>query len=166
MNPVALGTWEDAAREAHEAMEAAYPQWFLDNLRRLPAGEGGDVEPAIRYLEHDPWAFRSGYFKTQVLKALRHLPLTAEQEERLRAVVLHVIDDDHRRQEMRDVGRLAAYVETPALRRAVWQRIDAGDRGQAVRAIAVAQPGRTAPDARRSVARASGVRGTAAGDGR
>ena len=43
---------------------------------------------AVRYLESNPWYFRSGYHKAEMLKLLRRYPLTEDQCARMRKVIL------------------------------------------------------------------------------
>lgn len=64
---------------------------------------------AVRFLEADPWYFRSGYHKAEILKLLQRHPLTDDQSVRLRKVIL----DRVRGRSIRDIrayGRLASKV--------------------------------------------------------
>ena len=73
------------------------------------------IEIAIQFLEVDPYFFRSGYIKTDLLRRLKRAPLTKSQQQRLRNVILARISGPDRR-ELRDYCRLAAALATPAFR--------------------------------------------------
>ncbi len=83
---------------------------------------------AIEFLNADPWFFRSGYVKAKLIRMLTRLPLTTEQLDRLRSVVLNVVD---RRggQEFRAYCRLARRVDAPDLRANLQLRLSHSDKG-------------------------------------
>jgi hypothetical protein len=130
----AVDRWHEAAREAHEAVGLLYSEAFEANLERLRTGDPVAVEPAITFLEVDPWCFRSGYAKETILRFLPRAPLTEEQAERLRVVVLHAVDVGDRR-EFRGYGRLARHVVDDALRFELLSRMRSADPGRARRAL-------------------------------
>ena len=94
-------------------------------LRKL-----GGVEGAIRYLEKDEWTFGSGYAKADLIRLLRKLDLKPAQAERLRRVVLAVVDGRDRR-EFRHYCRLACKLDSPRLREELTRRLE--DENEAVR---------------------------------
>jgi hypothetical protein len=94
----AWARWEDAAREWHEAMALLYPKEFWDGLERLRTGDRTAIEPAITFLEVDPWCFRSGYAKETILRFLKRADLSDEQAGRLRTVNLNAVDIGDRRE--------------------------------------------------------------------
>jgi hypothetical protein len=112
---------------AYEAIEKAYPHGFWEDYERLRAGDAAFVEAGIRFLEADPWFFRSGYIKENLTRWLKRLPLTPDQEERLRGAVLNIVDHPDGRREVRYYGRLAARVANPALVSALEERASSGN---------------------------------------
>lgn len=148
----AWARWEEAAREWKEAMALLYPKAFWDGLERLRTGDTTAVEPAIVFLEVDPWCFRSGYTKEKILHRLKRVDLSDEQATRLRVVVLHAVDGRDRR-EFRGYSKLARHVVDDGLRVALLGRLRAADPGQARRALWVldALGGPLGPDDRATV---------------
>ena len=109
----------EAARLAHEAVNRAFREHvrerepdryaaLLADFRAktaaalpstdgafMPGLAGGHVrfvEAAIAFLEADPWFFRSGYEKQNIIRHLKRAQLSAAQRERLARVVLAAID--------------------------------------------------------------------------
>lgn len=124
----------DAARELFMyTLERAYPAGFWEEMGELQAGKAMDLEKYLAFLEADPFFFRSGYAKSEVIRGLKRAALTAEQMSRLRNVVLSVIDKGFRR-EFRDYCRLARRVQNAEWLREVEARLLAEDEGRAVRA--------------------------------
>jgi hypothetical protein len=126
--------WEDAAREWHEAMALLYPKEFWDGIERLRRGDAAAIEPAITFLEVDPWCFRSGYAKETILRFLKRADLSVEQSARLRAVILAAVDVGDRR-EFRGHSKLARHVVDDGLRMALLERLRSSDPGRARRAL-------------------------------
>jgi hypothetical protein len=93
----------------------------------------GGVESVITFLEKDPWTFGSGYAKADMIRLLRKLDLTPKQEERLRKVLLTVVDKRDRR-EFRHYCRLACKLDSPELRRELTRRLRSTDEGVSRRA--------------------------------
>jgi len=79
---------------------------------RIRAGDQEFVEMAISFLEADPYFDCSGYYKSNLVRYLKFVAFTPSQEERLRKLVLRVIDDygPYRGQH---VCRVAASVQSP-----------------------------------------------------
>jgi hypothetical protein len=130
----AWARWEDAAREWHEAMALLYSTEFWDSVERLQNGDRSAIDPAITFLEVDPWVFRSGYAKETILRFLKRADLNGEQAARLRQVVLAAVDAGDRR-EFRGYCRLACRVVDDDLRIALLERLRSSDRGRARRAL-------------------------------
>ena len=145
----AWARWENAAREWHEAMALLYPDEFWESIERLRNGDRDAIEPAITFLEVDPWAFRSGYAKETILRFLKRADLDDEQAARLRKVIVAVVDAGDRR-EFRGYCRLARRVADDGLRLALLERLRSSDRGRARRALWVLDPlgGPLSPDDR------------------
>lgn len=130
----AWARWEDAAREWHEAMALLYPKEFWDGLERLRTGDPTAIDPAITFLEVDPWRFRSGYAKETILRYLKRADLGDEQTARLRAVILNAVDVGDRR-EFRGYCKLARHIVDDGLRVALLERLRSSNPGQARRAL-------------------------------
>ena len=125
---------ERTAARRHEAEQAMYPPETGEAIARLRKGSRDDVEWALTFLEADPWCFRSGYLKEQLLRHLPRLELTTEERDRLIAVLMRHIDAGDRR-EFRSTCRAARRLDGPDIRAAVRQRLLAGDRGVQRRAL-------------------------------
>jgi hypothetical protein len=107
------------------ALGAAYPPGFWEMLDRLRIGETPATEPGITFLEADPWFFRSGYAKQRLLRLLAgQAYIAAADRQRLRAVILAVVDGRSRR-EFRFYCRLARRVASPELRGALAEKLAA-----------------------------------------
>jgi hypothetical protein len=94
-------------------------------LRKL-----GGVDSAIEFLEKDEWTFGSGYAKADLVRLLRKLDLKPVQAERLRRVVLAVVDGRDRR-EFRHYCQLACKLDSPRLREELMRRLE--DENEVVR---------------------------------
>lgn len=162
----------DAARLAHEAVNAAFLAYMrerdpdryaelLANFRTktaaaLPSSAPDFmpglanahvrfIEAAIAFLEADPWFFRSGYEKQNIIRHLKRAPLTEEQRMRAARVVLAAIDghaagvpEGRDRVEFRHFGRLACGIWSDFLDEEVARRMQSDDRGVRRRAAWVA----------------------------
>jgi hypothetical protein len=99
--------WAEACERFHSSYDGlAFPGGLEQELNLLKRGDPEAVEMAVRYLEADPWFFRSGYIKEELLQALRRIDLTDDQSERLRSVILERITKGSGR-EFRRYCRLA-----------------------------------------------------------
>jgi hypothetical protein len=135
----ATAAWQAAIARFEAAAAAAYPPDFETIYGRLREGNPAAIESAIEFLGADPWFVRSGYIKAKLVRLLKRLPLKPDQVERLRAVVVNVVDGRHRR-EFGDYCRLARCVDGPELRQALESRVvhpDEGVRGRAGWALQV-----------------------------
>jgi hypothetical protein len=104
----------------HELMDGLYAP-VLDAMRRLRRGDRSGLETLVRFLEADVYCFRSGYTKAAVIHRITQVDLDESTKERLRGVVLEVVDG-HDRTEFRKYIRLARYVDSPDLRAALRER--------------------------------------------
>src|SRR5262245_16972081 len=64
----------------HERDKRYYAQldidaWVVDLCRRLAGAEPGSIEEALRFLERDPYFFRSGYARERVARRLARIEL-------------------------------------------------------------------------------------------
>ena len=105
--------WEEATRIFHAAYDKlAFPGGLQREFELLGVGDATAVEMAIQFLEANPWYFRSGYHKADILKTLRKQQLSDDQCDRMRRVILErVLDRPFR--EMRAYARFAPRVSTP-----------------------------------------------------
>lgn len=107
--------WRDACAQFHREYNAlAFPGGLDEGLARVRAHDPEAIELAIQFLELDPYFFRSGYIKAELLRRLKRAPLTKSQQQRLRNVILARLSGPDRR-ELRDYCRLAAALVTPGL---------------------------------------------------
>jgi hypothetical protein len=112
-SPEHAAAWQEAARAFHTAYDRlAFPGGLIREFELLKAGDITAIEMAIQFLEANPWFFRSGYYKADILKALRRYPLNDEQCTRMRKVILERVRDRPVR-EMRAYARFAPKVNTP-----------------------------------------------------
>jgi len=62
-----------AAGWFHEMFWAMYPPAFWRSLDAVKSGDRAGLEPILRFLEADPWCFRSGYVKADLIRAVIRL---------------------------------------------------------------------------------------------
>ncbi len=109
-SPEATAAWREAARAFHANYDRlAFPGGLAREFERLRNGDPEAIELAVRYLEANPWYFRSGYHKAEMLKFLKRNPLSEGQCARLRKVILDRVRGNPVR-EMRAYCRLAPRV--------------------------------------------------------
>ncbi|HIN63598.1 MAG TPA: tetratricopeptide repeat protein, partial [Candidatus Obscuribacterales bacterium] len=120
--------WKQAAALFHRTLDEAYPDQFWESFESLQRGESLHLDAAITFLEIDPWFFRSGYIKADLLRIICRLTLSATDAQRLRSVVLAAIDFRDRR-EFRWFCKLARRVTTKEFKTEVENRIQVEDKG-------------------------------------
>lgn len=101
--------WEDSAARFKELVQQFYAplETALSSVRR---GKPPAVDAALDFLESDPWCFRSGYMKADLMHALANAPwLGAQARQRAQRVVLHRLLEPEPRL-ARHAARLAAAV--------------------------------------------------------
>src|SRR5438045_3820199 len=87
-SPEHTAAWREAARVFHAAYDKlAFPGGISREFELLRVGDVTAIEMAIRFLEANPWFFRSGYHKADILKMLRKHPLSDEQCVRMRKLI-------------------------------------------------------------------------------
>ena len=126
--------WHEATVEFRAALEQMYPESFWRDTRALAAGDTHAVEPALAFLEADPWCFRSGYVKAELMRYLSRVALTVPQQKRSQQILLHLVDVGDRR-EFSYACRLARANSSDPLRGELKQRLDSPDRGVRRRAL-------------------------------
>jgi hypothetical protein len=115
--------WTTAAGWAHEMAAAMYPPLFWRALEAVRASDRSGLEPIIRFLEADPWCFRSGYVKENLIPPLIRMDLEEGDKARLRAVVLNFVDCPKPRRELRSYIHLARAVANAELEEALMARL-------------------------------------------
>lgn len=131
--------WIEACRSFHASFDPlAFPGGLDRELTLLKTGDQEAVEMAIRFLEADPWFFRSGYIKEELLRRLCHADLANAQKDRLRVVIFARIDNGAGR-EFRKYAQLARTLYTLDFYETVHQRSESSDRQVASRARLVLQ---------------------------
>jgi hypothetical protein len=110
-----------------ETWSAVFTDGFRAALTGLKAGDPAGIEYAVRFLEADPWCFRSGYTKARLIPAIARFELDESMRQRLARVVLAVVDDPRRRREIREYGTLARVAATANLRAQLEERAAATD---------------------------------------
>ncbi len=179
-----IETWRirgDAARLAHETVNRAFREhvrerdpdrytallqdFWTKTAAALPSSDAAFmpglanghvrfVETGIAFLEADPWFFRSGYEKQNIIRHLKRAPLNQAQRQRLARVVpearkrrvLAAIDghaggvpENRDRVEFRHFGRLACGVWSDFLDEEVARPMQSPDPGIRRRATWVAE---------------------------
>ena len=111
--------WEKAVRDWKEFSGFGYPEmkfYFFENqtfLAALSAGNADAKESAIKFLEFDPYYYRSGYIKSKLLVRLKHIKLTASEIKRLQKVVCNAILSPLPKSEFKYYARLLKNIGTP-----------------------------------------------------
>lgn len=118
--------WEQTAQLFHRALDEVYTDEFDANRRNLRHGDPKALEPAVQFLEIDPWCFRSGYFKQDLIRHILRYQLDELYQARLTKVVLNAIDSRDRR-EFRYYCRLAKKVQSAPLKREIEKRMSSAD---------------------------------------
>jgi hypothetical protein len=126
-DPESHDDWSARLGWFEETWSAVFTDAFRAAVAALKAGNSGGLEYGIRFLEADPWCFRSGYFKARLIPAIARFDLDASMRRRLARVVLAVVDDPRRRREIRVYGTLARVAATPDLRGQLQERATAAD---------------------------------------
>lgn len=112
-SPAKKTAWQKACEDFHGSYDKlAFPGGLAREFDLLDQLDPTAIEMALRFLEANPWFFRSGYHKQELLSRFRALPLNQDQLARLRAVILARINGCPVR-EMRAYCRLAPRVNTP-----------------------------------------------------
>ena len=114
--------WEKAVRDWKEFSGfgwSASKFYFFENqtfLAALSAGDADAKESAIKFLEFDPYYYRSGYIKSKLLVRLKQLKLTASEIKRLQKVVCNAILSPLPKSEFKYYAGLLKNIGTPEFR--------------------------------------------------
>jgi len=126
--------WRLTAALWHQAQDDFYTDEFEENFRNLQRRDPKALEPAVRFLEIDPWCFRSGYIKQDLIRHILRYQLNELYQARLAKVVLNAIDYRDRR-EFRYYCRLAKKVQSPQLKQEIEKRVSSQDAAVRRRAL-------------------------------
>lgn len=105
---------KEAAKVLWLALAGLYSPDLDEIVERLRNGDPTAVEPAVVFLEADPWCFRSGYLKERLMRYLSRMSLPEAAQERLRDVITTAVGRGPRR-ELPMTRRLARAVASQQL---------------------------------------------------
>ena len=114
--------WEKAVKDWKEFSGFGYPEtkfYFFENqtfLTALSSGENDAKEYAIKFLESDPYYYRSGYIKSKLLVRLKNIKLTAYEIKRLQKVICNAIVSRQPKCEFKYYAGLLKNIGTPEFR--------------------------------------------------
>ena len=114
--------WEKAVKDWKEFSGFGYPEikfYFFESrdfLSALASGDADAKESAIKFLEFDPYYYRSGYIKSKLLVRLKNIKLSASEVTRLQKVICNAIVSQQPKSEFKYYARLQKNVGTPEFR--------------------------------------------------
>ena len=121
-----IARWENSVRawKAYSGFGENTKFYFFESrdfLSALASGDADAKESAIKFLEFDPYYYRSGYIKSKLLVHLKHLKLNASEIKRLQKVVCNAILSPLPKSEFKYYAGLLKNIGTPEFR----QKLDA-----------------------------------------
>ena len=116
-----IARWENAVRVWKEYSGFGEDTKFYffesrDFLSALASGDADAKESSIRFLEFDPYYYRSGYIKSKLLVRLKNIKLSASEVKRLQKVICNAIVSQQPKSEFKYYARLLKNVGTPEFR--------------------------------------------------
>lgn len=116
-----IARWENAVRawKAYSGFGEDTKFYFFESrdfLSALASGDADAKESAIRFLEFDPYYYRSGYIKSKLLVRLKNIKLSASEVKRLQKVICNAIVSQPPKCEFKYYARLLKKVGTPEFR--------------------------------------------------
>lgn len=105
-------------------------------FERMAASQPSAVDEALSYLENDPWDYRTGYAKANLMRRLKQAPLSATELERLERILLHYVDVGQR-WEFREACQLARRLNSVSFRDELAVRLQSEDILHARRAMSM-----------------------------
>ena len=113
-----VARWENAvsAWKAYSGFGEDTKFYFFESrdfLSALASGDADAKESAIRFLEFDPYYYRSGYIKSKLLVRLKNIKLSASEVKRLQKVICNAIVSQQPKCEFKYYARLLKNVGTP-----------------------------------------------------
>jgi hypothetical protein len=80
--------WDVACAEFHARYNAlAFPGGYDGALNRISSGDALAMEAGLCFLECRPYFFRSGYMYKDIVRRLKHAPLSESQALRLQTIL-------------------------------------------------------------------------------
>lgn len=73
--------------EYQKLLDGLFPGGFEKEFEQIRAGDGSAIEFGLVFVEVQPYYFRSQYHRTQLLRRLKHAPLSLAQAERLKRIL-------------------------------------------------------------------------------
>jgi hypothetical protein len=126
--------WEEAGLRFRKSYDGlAFPGGLIRQQDRLKRLDPEAVELAVQFLEANPWFFRSGYIKEGFIRVLKRIPLSEDQQSRLRRALLAMVDQGAGR-EFRQYCTLARAVRTTDFRADLEARLESTDQRVSQRA--------------------------------
>jgi hypothetical protein len=113
---------EQAVQQWHAALGRLYSAELGKAYGLVRDADPAGLETAIRFLEEDPLCFRSGYIKADLLRFLTRFDLTERVADRLRIVILSVVERRYGR-EFRAYCRLARKLDSAEFRQELERRL-------------------------------------------
>jgi hypothetical protein len=87
-NPAKEIEWREACKEFHSRYDAlAFPGGYSGARDRMTAGDSETIETALCFVELRPYFFRSGYMFDALIRKLKTVPLSQQQQIRLQSVL-------------------------------------------------------------------------------
>lgn len=124
--PEQYAAWSESTRRLKADMEALEAP-LRDLSRRLRAGDPAAIRPCLDFLLADPYCFRSGYLKAELMHRLANGPaLVGRDREDAQAVVLMRVTEPQVRL-LRHAARLAVAVWDDGLLRRLQALAVSGD---------------------------------------
>jgi hypothetical protein len=116
-----IARWENAVRawKAYSGFGEDTKFYFFESrdfLSALASGDADAKECPIRFLEFDPYYYRSGYIKSKLLVRLKHINLTAFEIRRLQKVICNAIVSRQPKCEFKYYAGLLKKIGTPEFR--------------------------------------------------
>jgi tetratricopeptide (TPR) repeat protein len=120
--------WRATAELLHRLIDEAYPETFDNAMEHLMKGDSTGLETIVKFLEDDPWFFRTGYIKADLVKYVRRVELSDSYRVRLQKVILNAIDLRDRR-EFRYYCLLAKKIQDHQFKELIETRLQSSDPG-------------------------------------
>jgi hypothetical protein len=119
--------WDNATRLFHDNYDRlAFPGGLEHGLSLLKNQDPTTIATAISYLEADPYFFRSGYIKENILRLLKKVTLSKKQIAELQEILIDAITNNNRR-EYQEYCKLARIIADEPFRHQIQDIIQQSD---------------------------------------
>lgn len=113
-NSKATAQWKTACEKFHSSYDRlAFPGGLKEGMSQLKKGDAAAIEAAIAFLKVDPYFFRSGYIKEEILHYLSRAVLNEKQIIELQEILLDRLNGEERR-EFKNYCKLAKKIASEA----------------------------------------------------